>query len=247
VKLVLSDRVAIVTGGSRGIGRAVAAELAAAGARVAVAARGDHAEAAAAEIAGAGGVAMACAAEMGDADSVRAMVERVLDTWGQVDVFVHSAGIARDQLLARMKAEDWDDVLAVNLRGAFVGAQAVLRPMMKRRWGRIILIGSVVGQTGNPGQTNYAASKAGLAGFAKSLAREVASRGITVNVVAPGFIDTEMTRSLSDAVREQLASSIPLGRLGTPADVAAAVGFLASDGASYITGHVLSVNGGMHT
>jgi len=190
---------------------------------------------------------MACAAEMGDAESVRAMVERVLDTWGQVDVFVHSAGITRDQLLARMKVEDWDEVLAVNLRGAFVGAQAVLRPMMKRRWGRIVLIGSVVGQTGNPGQTNYAASKAGLAGFAKSLAREVASRGITVNVVAPGFIDTEMTRSLSDAVREQLASSIPLGRLGTPADVAAAVGFLASAGASYITGHVLSVNGGMHT
>ena len=247
MKLVLSDRVAIVTGGSRGIGRAVAFELAAAGARVAVAARGDHAESAAAEITGAGGVAMACAAEMGDAESVRAMVERVLDTWGQVDVFVHSAGITRDQLLARMKVEDWDEVLAVNLRGAFVGAQAVLRPMMKRRWGRIVLIGSVVGQTGNPGQTNYAASKAGLAGFAKSLAREVASRGITVNVVAPGFIDTEMTRSLSDAVREQLASSIPLGRLGTPADVAAAVGFLASDGASYITGHVLSVNGGMHT
>jgi 3-oxoacyl-[acyl-carrier protein] reductase len=182
-----------------------------------------------------------------EAASVHAAVDQVLDRHGRIDVLVNNAGIARDQLLMRMKAEDWDAVIATNLTGTFLCSQAVLRPMLKQRGGRIVCVTSVVGQMGNAGQANYAASKAGIIGFVKSMAREVASRGITVNAVAPGLIDTDMTRAVTEAAREDWASKIPLGRLGTPADVAGAVCFLASDAASYITGHVLAVNGGMYT
>jgi 3-oxoacyl-[acyl-carrier protein] reductase len=242
----LTDRIAIVTGASRGIGRAVAQRLARAGAVVVAGARGDHATGTAAEIAAAGGRAEAVALDVTDPASIEAMVTHTLERHGRVDVLVSNAGITRDQLLMRMKREDWDAVLATNLTAAFACSQAVLRPMIRQRFGRIVAIGSVVGQAGNAGQANYAASKAGLIGFAKSLAREVASRNITVNVVAPGLIDTDMTRALSASAHQDWSAQIPLGRLGTPDDVAAAVCFLASEEASYITGHVLAVNGGMY-
>lgn len=244
--LDLTGRVAIVTGASRGIGRAVALRLGAAGAAVVAAARERHADAVVAEIVGFGGRAEAASVDVTDAASVDRMVGLALERLGRVDVLVSNAGIARDQLLLRMKREDWDAVLATNLTAAFTCTQAVLRPMIKQRSGRIVCLGSVVGQTGNAGQASYAASKAGLVGFAKALAREVASRGITVNVVAPGLIDTDMTRALAAETREAWAAQIPLGRLGAPEDVAAAVCFLASDEASYITGQVLAVNGGMY-
>jgi 3-oxoacyl-[acyl-carrier protein] reductase len=243
----LSGRVALVTGASRGIGRAVAETLAAAGATVVAAARAEHAAPTAAAIAERGGRAEAVALEVGDAASVRAAVDGVLARHGRIDILVNNAGITRDQLLMRMKAEDWDAVIATNLTGTYLCSQAVLRPMLKQRGGRIVCITSVVGQMGNAGQANYAASKAGIIGFAKSMAREVASRGITVNAVAPGFIDTDMTRAVAEDARDTWTAQIPLGRLGTPADVAQAVCFLASDAASYITGHVLAVNGGMYT
>jgi len=182
-----------------------------------------------------------------EAADVEAVFAGVLAEHGRLDILVNNAGITRDQLLMRMKREEWDRVLEVNLTGAFVCSQAVLRPMMKQRSGRIISISSVVGQMGNAGQSNYAASKAGLIGFCKSLAREVAARTITVNVVAPGLIDTDMTRALPEAVQAEWQSKVPLGRFGTPADVAAAVCFLASEEASYVTGQVLAVNGGMYT
>jgi 3-oxoacyl-[acyl-carrier protein] reductase len=182
-----------------------------------------------------------------DAAAAEAAISQVLAKYGRLDILVNNAGITRDQLLMRMKREDWDRVLEVNLTGAFVCTQAVLRPMMKQRTGRIISISSVVGQMGNAGQANYAASKAGLIGFSKSLAREVAARNITVNVVAPGLIDTDMTRALPPEVQAEWQSKVPLSRFGTPEDVAAAVCFLASDEASYITGQVLAVNGGMYT
>lgn len=241
-----SGRVALVTGSSRGIGRAVARQLADRGAIVIAGARGDHAELVAREIVDAGGRCEAVALEVTDPASVARTIGEVLSRHGRLDILVNNAGIARDQLLLRMKPADWDLVIATNLTAAFTCAQAVVRQMIKQRNGRIIAISSVVGQTGNAGQANYAASKAGLIGFAKSMAREVASRGITVNVVAPGLIDTEMTRALAADVREQWAAQVPLGRLGTPDEVASAVCFLASDEASYITGHVLAVNGGMY-
>jgi len=244
--LTLTGRVALVTGSSRGIGRAVARQLAQQGAIVVAAARGDHADPVAREIAAAGGRAEAVALEVTDRVSVERTIAEVLSHHGRLDVLVNNAGITRDQLLLRMKPADWDDVIATNLTGPFMCVQAVMRPMMKQRSGRIIAVSSVVGQTGNAGQANYAASKAGLIGFAKSMAREVASRGITVNVVAPGVIDTDMTRALGDDVREKWSAQVPLGRLGTPEEVAAAVCFLASDEASYITGHVLAVNGGIY-
>ena len=242
----LHDRVAFVTGASRGIGRAIALRLAASGAAVAACAREDHAAGAAAEIAAAGGRAEALSADVADAGSVQAAVRAALDRFGKIDILVNNAGIARDQLLMRMKPEEWDAVIATNLTAAYSCTQAVLRPMLRQRWGRVINVGSVVGQSGNPGQANYAASKAGLIGFSKALAQEVAARGITVNVVAPGFIETDMTADIGDAAREALSARIPAGRLGRPQDVAAAVCYLASEEASYITGQVIGVNGGMY-
>jgi 3-oxoacyl-[acyl-carrier protein] reductase len=243
----LTSRVALVTGASRGIGRATAWALARQGATVVAAARGDNARPVAEEIAAAGLKAEALTLDVTDDQSVQAAVSGVLEHHGRIDILVSNAGITRDQLLLRMKREDWDVVLATNLTATFTICQAALRPMLKQRAGRVIAISSVVGQTGNAGQANYAASKAGLIGFCKSMAREVASRGITVNVVAPGLIETDMTKGLTGTSREDWAEKIPLGRLGSPEDVAHAVCFLASDEASYITGHVLAVNGGMYT
>ena len=238
-------KVAIVTGASRGIGRAIAVELASRGATVVAAARQTNAQAVVDEIAAAGGRAEVATAEMTDAASLEALIKGTVERHGRIDILVSNAGITRDQLLLRMKRADWDEVLATNLTAAFTLTQAVLKPMIKQRGGRIVAISSVVGQVGNAGQANYAASKAGLIGFCKSLAREVASRNITVNVVAPGLIATDMTRELTEATQQDWTAQIPLGRPGTPADVAAAVCFLASDEASYITGQVLHVNGGM--
>jgi 3-oxoacyl-[acyl-carrier protein] reductase len=246
VTFEFSGKVALVTGASRGIGRATALALARAGATVVAAARADHATAVTNEIVEAGGRALAVTAEVTDEAAVRAMFDHVVDAFGRLDVLVNNAGIARDQLLLRMKREDWDAVLATNLTAAYMCSQAALKPMIKQRGGRIVSIGSVVGQSGNAGQANYAATKAGLMGFSKALAREVASRNITVNVVAPGLIDTDMTRSIRTDAQTDWAAQIPLGRLGTPEDVAAAVCFLASDAAAYITGQVLAVNGGMY-
>ena len=244
--LDLSGKVAIVTGASRGIGRGVAVMLASRGAHVVAAARGEHAASTVAEIEAAGKKAERTTLEVTDAASIDAMISGVLGRHGRIDILVNNAGITRDQLMLRMKRDDWDEVIATNLTPAFVLVQAALKPMLKQRSGRIINISSVVGQTGNAGQVNYAASKAGLIGFSKALARELASRNITVNVVAPGLIDTDMTKAITDKAQVDWAAQIPLGRLGTTADVAAAVCFLASDEASYITGQVLAVNGGMY-
>ena len=213
---------------------------------MAACARSDHARPVADEIVAAGGAAQALSVDVTDAGSLREAVRATLERFERIDILVNNAGIVRDQLLMRMKPDEWDAVLATNLTAAFTCTQAVLRPMLKQRWGRVISVGSVVGQSGNPGQANYAASKAGLIGFSKALAREVAARGITVNVVAPGFIETDMTARLDAAARDTLAGQIPAGRLGLPEDVAAAVSFLASDEASYITGQIVGVNGGMY-
>jgi 3-oxoacyl-[acyl-carrier protein] reductase len=242
----MANRVAMVTGASRGIGRAIALRLAARGATVIAGARGDHAEAVVEEIRAAGGTAERVAIDVTDAGRLQEVVTAIIERHGRVDVLVNNAGITRDQLLLRMKREDWDAVLDTNLTAAFTCCQAVIKPMIKQRWGRIINLTSVVGQSGNAGQANYAASKAGLIGFTKSLALELASRNITVNAVAPGLIETDMTRAVSASAHEEWAARIPLKRLGTPEDVAAAVEFLASDEAAYITGHVLAVNGGMY-
>jgi 3-oxoacyl-[acyl-carrier protein] reductase len=244
--LDLSGKVALVTGASRGIGRGIATRLAARGAHVVAAARGDHAAGTVAAIHETGGRADAVSLDVTDVPSVEAAVSGTLARHGRIDILVNNAGITRDQLLLRMKRDDWDAVIATNLTSAFVCAQAVVKPMIRQRGGRIISISSVVGQAGNAGQANYAASKAGLIGFSKALAREVASRNITVNVVAPGLIETDMTRALAEQVQGEWASQIPLGRLGTTEDIASAVCFLASDEASYITGQVLAVNGGMY-
>ena len=242
----LNGRVALVTGASRGIGRAIAMGLAAAGATVIAVAREDHARATADEIVATGGRADAASVDVTDADSVDRAVAAALERHGQIDVVVNNAGIARDQLLLRMKREDWDAVIDTNLTAAFTCAQAVMKTMVKQRSGRIVNIASVVGQMGNAGQANYAASKAGLIGFTKALALEVASRNITVNAVAPGLIATDMTQEMAARRHEAWADRIPMKRAGTPDDVAAAVVFLASDEASYITGQVLAVNGGMY-
>jgi 3-oxoacyl-[acyl-carrier protein] reductase len=244
--LDLTGKVALVTGASRGIGAAIARRLAAQGAAVVAAARGTNAEANVADIVLKGGKAEAVSLDVTDSPAVEAVVKDALARHGRIDILVNNAGIARDQLMMRMKRDDWDAVIATNLTAAYSCTQAVLRPMLKQRGGRIITISSVVGQMGNAGQVNYAASKAGLIGFAKALAREVASRSITVNVIAPGMIDTDMTRSVTEKAQIDLAAQIPLGRLGTVDDVAAAACFLASDEAAYITGHVLAVNGGMY-
>ncbi len=242
----LAGKVALVTGASRGIGRAIASRLAEQGATVIAAARGDHAKACADELRAAGHQADALTLDVTDTAAVEAAPGDIARQYGRLDILVSNAGITRDQLLMRMKREDWDAVMATNLTATFLLAQAAMRPMLKQRGGRIIAVGSVVGQMGNAGQTNYAASKAGLIGFAKALAREVASRAITVNVVAPGMIDTDMTKAVHADAKVDWAAQIPLGRLGAADDIAAAVCFLASDEASYITGHVLAVNGGMY-
>ena len=246
MELNLDGQVAIVTGASRGIGAAIADALAGAGARVAgTATTAAGAEAIAERL---GGIAGGCCGEVldvNDPDAPAALVEHVTEALGTPTIVVNNAGITRDQILMRMKEDDWDDVIDTNLRSVFRLSKACLRGMMKARRGRIISIASVVGSMGNPGQTNYAAAKAGMMGFSRSLAREIGSRGITVNVVAPGFIDTDMTRALDDAQREALLRDIPLQRLGEPEDIAAAVLFLASEQGSYITGQTLHVNGGM--
>ena len=244
--LDLSGKIAIVTGASRGIGRAIAETLASRGALVIAVARGDNAAATATAIQAAGGRCEPAAVDVTDAAAVATLVATTLERHARVDILVNNAGIARDQLMLRMKRDDWDQVIATNLTAAFTCVQAVLKPMIKQRAGRIISISSVVGQMGNAGQANYAASKAGLIGFSKAMAREVASRNITVNVVAPGLIESDMTKAITDKAQADWASAIPLGRLGSPGDVAAAVCFLASDEAAYITGHVLAVNGGMY-
>ena len=242
----LSGKVALVTGASRGIGRATAHRLAEQGATVIAAARGDHAAGCVADITGRGHRAEALSVDVTDASALERVPAGIIERHGRLDVVVSNAGIARDQLLIRMKRAEWDAVLATNLTATFVLAQAAMRPMLKQRGGRIIAVSSVVGQMGNAGQTNYAASKAGLVGFVKALAREVASRGITVNAIAPGMIDTDMARAIVDKRQGDWSAQIPLGRLGTVDEVAAAACFLASDEASYITGHVLAVNGGMY-
>ena len=242
----LNGKVAIVTGASRGIGRGIAEVLAARGAHVIAGARGDNARGTVEAIRHAGGAAESATIDVTDAASIEAMVEGVLARHARVDVLVNNAGITRDQLMLRLKRQDWDDVIATNLTSAFTCVQAVLKPMIKQRAGRIVSISSVVGQMGNAGQANYAASKAGLIGFSMALAREVASRNITVNVVAPGMIETDMTRAVAEKAQGEWESLIPLKRLGTPKDIAAAVCFLASDEAAYITGQVLAVNGGMY-
>jgi 3-oxoacyl-[acyl-carrier protein] reductase len=245
--VTVSGRVALVTGGSRGIGRAIAERLAADGLRVALnyRSRRDAAEAAVESITEAGGEAMAVAGDVGDGYAVAAMFASVEESLGPVAVLVNNAGITADDLLLRMKHEDWDAVIQTNLSSAYHTTKAALRGMLRARWGRIISITSVAGITGNPGQANYAAAKAGLIGFTKSVAKEVGSRGITVNAVAPGFIETELTDALGEGVRDALLPAISLGRFGTPAEIASAVGYLASDDAAYITGQVLVVDGGL--
>ena len=236
----------LVTGASQGIGRACAVELARSGATVALAARNEAKLAeAAAEIESAGGTAAVFALDVASEDSIKFGAKAVLDKLGKVEILVNNAGITRDGLVLRMKRPDWDDVLGTNLTGAFLLTQALLSQMLRNRWGRIINITSVVGETGQAGQVNYAASKAGLIGMTRALAREVGTRGITVNAVAPGYIETPMTAVLDQKQRDAMLAGIPLGRPGTDTEIAQCVGFLASDAAAYITGHVLDVNGGM--
>jgi 3-oxoacyl-[acyl-carrier protein] reductase len=242
----LSGRVALVTGASRGIGRAIALMLARQGATVVAAARGDNARPVSEEIVAGGGKAEFVPLDVTAPGAADEAVAGLVSRHGRIDVLVNNAGIAKDQLMLRMKRDDWDAVIATNLTAAFALTQAVLKPMIRQRGGRIVCISSVVGQSGNAGQANYAASKAGLIGFSKAVALEVASRGITVNVVAPGLIATDMTQALTDGAREEWEARIPLKRLGAPEDVAAAVCFLASNEASYITGQVVAVNGGMY-
>jgi 3-oxoacyl-[acyl-carrier protein] reductase len=242
----LSGRVALVTGASRGIGRAIAERFAAEGAIVVAAARAANAEATVAAIGAAGGRAELASLDVTDQAAVEATVAGIVERHGRLDILVNNAGITRDTLLLRMKRADWDAVIQTNLTSAFACTQAALKPMIKQRSGRIISITSVVGQSGNAGQANYAASKAGIIGFTKAMALEVASRHITVNDIAPGLIDTDMTRAIAAGAHEDWSSRVPLKRLGTPGDIAAAARFLASDEASYITGHVLAVNGGMY-
>lgn len=244
--MTLKDRVAIVTGGGQGIGRAIALEFARRGASVLV---NDLNEATAretaAQIEALGARAAVCVANVAVAESAEAIIQAALDAFGRVEILINNAGVTRDNLLMRMKEEDWDLVLNVNLKSAFLLSKAAIRPMMKQRWGRIINISSIVGVIGNAGQVNYSASKAGLIGLTKTLAKELASRNILVNAVAPGFIRTAMTDALSDEQKKALSAQIPLSRLGEPEDIARVCAFLASDDASYVTGQTLHVTGGL--
>jgi 3-oxoacyl-[acyl-carrier protein] reductase len=244
--MTLSGRIALVTGASQGIGRACALKLAAAGAAVAVAARNqDKLNELVQQITATGGAAAAFAMDVAEEDQIKSVFKAALAHFGKLDILVNNAGITRDQLVMRMKRADWDAVLNTNLTSAYLCTQQVMSSMLKQRWGRIINITSVFGQMGQAGQANYASSKAGLIGLTMAIAREVGSRNITCNAVAPGFIETAMTSGLGEEFRQMAVKNIPLGRVGTPDDIANAVAFLASDEASYITGHVLSVNGGM--
>ena len=243
ITIDLSGRTALVTGGTRGIGLEIATLLTRAGARVAIAGRDADRATQAANTIGSG--AQGFAADLGSTADAQRLVDDVEQAFGSLDILVNNAGLTRDNVLVRLKDEDWDAVIDTNLRGAFATTRAAARGMMKRRWGRVINITSVVGITGNKGQANYAASKAGLIGLTKSVAKELASRNVLANAIAPGFIDTDMTKALTPDARTQLSAQIPLGRLGTPADIAGLVAFLASEHASYITGHVFVVDGGM--
>jgi 3-oxoacyl-[acyl-carrier protein] reductase len=242
----MANRIAFITGASRGIGRACAIALSAGGAKVVVAARQlDKLGEVATEIRAAGGEAFVVSIDLASQDSIKEAFSKASKEFGRIDILINNAGLTRDGLAMRMKRDDWDAVLQTNLSGSFFCIQQVMPPMVRERWGRIVNISSVVGESGNAGQANYAASKAGLIGLTKSLAQELASRNITVNAVAPGFVETDMTASLSDELKTKITESVPLKRIGKPADIAAAVRFLSSDDASYITGHVLDVNGGM--
>jgi 3-oxoacyl-[acyl-carrier protein] reductase len=243
----MSNRVAFITGASRGIGRAIALKLCQSGLQIVVASPElENNELVAAEVRAAGGTAITLDFNLTSLDSIKQGVAAALKEFGKIDVLVNNAGITRDGLAVRMKPEDWQLVLQINLTGAFQTTQAVLPGMMRERWGRIVNVASVVGQMGNAGQANYVASKAGIIGLTKSLAQEIASRNITVNAVAPGFIETDMTAKLSQDVRDRMMAAVPLKRFGQPEDVANAVNFLASDDASYITGNVVNINGGMY-
>jgi len=243
----ISNKVAIVTGGGRGIGRAIALKLAEVGATVVIndVGEAEPAESVAEEIKAMGGQSLAILADVSSAEDVTRLVETTVSTYGKVDILVNNAGITRDHLLLRMTDEDWDKVLRVNLKSVFLCTRAVLKDMAKQRWGRIISISSVVGVVGNPGQANYASAKAGIIGFTRTVAKEVASRGITANAIAPGFIETGMTQQLKEEWKQELRKRIPAGCFGSPRDVAEAVAFLASEEARYITGQVLGVDGGM--
>ena len=243
----MSNRVALITGASRGIGKACAIALSDAGARVALAARNvEKLEEVAAEIRAKGREAFVVSLDMSSSESIKEALAKTAKEFGPIHILVNNAAITRDTLAIRMKKDDWETVISTNLSGAFFAIQQVLQGMMKERWGRVINISSVVGKSGNPGQANYVASKAGLIGLTKSLAQEMGSRNITVNAVAPGFIETDMTQGLSQVLKDKLLTTIPLKRLGKPEDVAAAVRFLASEEAGYITGTVIDVNGGMY-
>ena len=241
----LSNRVAIVTGSGRGIGRAIALKLAEVGATVVVNDIDEAAKGVAQEIKAMGRQSLAVLADVSSSADVSRLVEETISAYGKIDILVNNAGITRDQLLLRMSDEDWDKVLNVNLRSVFLCTRAVLRHMLKQRWGRIISLASIVGIMGNKGQANYAAAKAGIIGFTRTVAKEVASHGITANAIAPGFIDTEMTQQLKEEWKQELKKQIPLGNFGSPRDVAESVAFLASEEARYITGQVLGVDGGM--
>jgi len=243
----LTDRVAIVTGSGRGIGKTIALKLAEVGAKVVINDIGDisYVESVAEEVRAMNRESLAVLGDVTSSSDVNNLVETVISTYGKIDILVNNAGITRDQLLLRMSEEDWDSVIAVNLKSVFICTKAVIRHMTAQRWGRIINMSSVVGIAGNAGQANYSASKAGIIGFTKTVAKEVGSRGITVNAVAPGFIDTPMTQQLKESWIEEIKKRIPAGYLGTPSDIAEAVAFLASEEARYINGHVLNVDGGM--